>query len=433
MAQLAEKLQPWLATLDERPRGGSRWLQDLRDHAASRFVELGFPTVRDEEWRFTNVSPIASTEFKLAPVTKLAPEALGTFLWADAPFRLVVVNGRVAPELSRTSGIPAGMRFGSLATAATEHPDIVGRYLGKLADPDTRAFAALNTAFTNDGAYVYIPDGLIFEQPLQILFVSTGEGTAPTMSHPRALVVAGDRSQVQIVETYVSAPGQKHFTNAVTEIVAGENAVIDHYKIEEESIDAFHIASMHINAARSSNVSTHAFTLGGRIVRNDIIAVLDGEGAECTLNGLYVADGERLVDTHTTIDHAKAHCPSHEVYKGILGGRAACRLQRQDHRAHRRAEDRREADQSRAAALGQRDDQHQAAARDLCRRREVHARRGHRSARRRRDFLPPGSRPDLSRGARHADSRFCRRDPRSRQDRAAARGARSGALRTAGA
>jgi Fe-S cluster assembly protein SufD len=127
---------------------------------------------------------------------------------------------------------------------------------------------------------------------------------------------------LQIVETYVSAPGQKHFTNAVTEIVAGEGAVIDHYKVEEESVDAFHMASMHIHAARSSNVSTHAFTLGGRIVRNDIIAVLDGEGAECTLNGLYVADGERLVDTHTTIDHAKAHCPSHEIYKGILGGRA---------------------------------------------------------------------------------------------------------------
>ncbi len=142
------------------------------------------------------------------------------------------------------------------------------------------------------------------------------------MSHPRTLIVCGDRSQVQIVETYVSAPGQKHFTNAVTEIVAGENAVLDHYKVEEESIDAFHIASMHIHAARSSNVSTHAFTLGGRIVRNDIVAVLDGEGAECTLNGLYVADGERLVDTHTTIDHAKAHCPSHEIYKGILGGRA---------------------------------------------------------------------------------------------------------------
>ena len=322
MPQVAEKLQPWLAALDERPRGGARWLQDLRDHAASRFVELGFPSTRDEEWRFTNVSPIASTEFRLAPPSKLDPAVLGTFLWADAPFRLVIVNGRFAPELSRTSGLPTGFRFGSLAAAVTEQADVVGRYLGQLADPTARAFAALNTAFTHDGAYVYIPDGLVFEQPLQLLFVSTSDGPAASMSHPRTLIVAGDHSQVQVVETYVSTQGQKHFTNAVTEIVAGEYAVLDHYKVEEESVDAFHMASMHIHASRSSNVSTHAFTLGGRIVRNDIIAVLDGEGAECTLNGLYLADGERLVDTHTTIDHAKPHCPSHEVYKGILGGRA---------------------------------------------------------------------------------------------------------------
>jgi Fe-S cluster assembly protein SufD len=323
MAQVAEKLQPWLAALDERPRGGSRWLQDLRDHAASRFVELGFPTTRDEEWRFTNVSPIASTEFRLAPPSKLNAEMLDAFLYADAAFRLVVVNGRFSPELSRTSGLPAGLKFGSLATAVTEQADVVGRYLGQLADPNARAFAALNTAFTHDGAFIYIPDGLVCEQPLQILFVSTTDGAgAATMSHPRTLIVSGDHSQAQIVETYVSAKGQKHFTNAVTEVVAGEHAVLDHYKVEEESIDAFHIASMHIHASRSSTVSTHAFTLGGRIVRNDIVAVLDGEGAECTLNGLYLADGERLVDTHTTIDHAKAHCPSHEIYKGILGGRA---------------------------------------------------------------------------------------------------------------
>ena len=325
MAQVAEKLQPWLAALDERPRGGSRWLQDLRDHSASRFVELGFPTVRDEEWRFTNVSPIASTEFRTAPSAKLDAAVLDGFLYADAALRLVVVNGRFSPELSRSAGLPAGMKFGSLATAATDQADVVGRYLGQLADPTARAFAALNTAFTHDGAFVLVPDGLVFGKPLQILFVSVNDGSAsqaPTMSHPRTLIVAGDRSQVQIVETYVSAPGQKHFTNAVTEIVAGENAVIDHYKVGHESIDAFHIASMHIHAARSSNVSTHAFTLGGRIVRNDIVAVLDGEGAECTLNGLYLADGERLVDTHTTIDHAKPHCPSHEVYKGIIGGRA---------------------------------------------------------------------------------------------------------------
>ena len=320
MAQVADRLQPWLVTLDARPRGGSRWLQDLRDHAASRFVELGFPTVRDEEWRFTNVAPIASTEFRPAPAARIDADALDAFLYADAPFRLVIVNGRFSPELSRTSGLPTGMRFGSLATAATEHADVVGRYLGQVADANTRAFAALNTAFTHDGAYVFIPDGVVLEEPLQLLFVSAGDGV--TMSHPRALIVAGDRSQARIVETYVSAPGVKHFSNAVTEVVAGEGAVIDHYKVQEESVEAFHIASMHIHAARSSNVSTHAFTLGGRLVRNDIIAVLDGEGAEATLNGLYLADRERLIDNHTTIDHAKPHCPSHEIYKGILGGNA---------------------------------------------------------------------------------------------------------------
>jgi Fe-S cluster assembly protein SufD len=322
MAQLAEKLQPWLAALDERPRGGARWLQDLRDHAASRFVELGFPSVRDEEWRFTNVAPIAASEFRPAPAARLDAAALTTFLYADAPFRVVVVNGRFAPELARTSGLPKGVRFGSLAAAATEQADVVARYLGQLADATNRAFTALNTAFAHDGAYVYVSDGLVLEQPLQILYVSTDDGAQATMSHPRSLIVAGDRSQLQIVETYVSAAGQKHFTNAITEIVAGENAVVDHYKVQEESLDAFHIAGMHIHATRNSNVSTHGFTLGGRLVRNDIIAVLDGEGAEATLNGLYLADGDRLVDTHTTIDHAKAHCPSHEIYKGIIGGNA---------------------------------------------------------------------------------------------------------------
>jgi Fe-S cluster assembly protein SufD len=321
MAQVMETLQPWLAALDQRPRGGSRWLQDLRDRAASRFVAQGFPTVRDEEWRFTSVAPIASAEFAVAAALRTDADVLAQTLYADAPFRAVLVNGRFVPELSRTSGLPAGVRFGSLAAAMADHADVVGRYLGQLADPTNRPFAALNTAFVQDGAYLYVPDGLVIEQPLQLLFVSTGEA-GPAMSHPRTLIVAGDRTEVRIVETYASASEQTHFSNAVTELVAGEGSVIDHYKVGEESDATFHIASMHIHAARSSNVTTHALTLGGRLVRNDILAVLDGEGAECTLNGLYFADGERHVDTHTTIDHAKPHCPSHEVYKGILAGRA---------------------------------------------------------------------------------------------------------------
>ena len=320
MTQLADKLQPWIAAIEARPQGGPRWLQELRDRGAARFAALGFPTTRDEEWRFTSVATIASTEFRLAPAKRLDADGLNGFVYTDASHRIVFVDGHFAPELSRTAGLPTGTRFGSLAAAVIEDGDTVARYLGQLAEFGSRAFSALNTAFMDDGAFVQIPDGAVLEAPLQILFVSTGGSS--TMSHPRLLLIAGDRSQSRVVETYVGAPDLGYFTNAVTEVVLGENAVVDHYKVQEESTQAFHVASMHVHAARSSTFSSHSFTLGSKLTRNDVFAVLDGEGAECTLNGLYLADGNRLVDNHTTIDHAKAHCPSHEIYKGILGGKA---------------------------------------------------------------------------------------------------------------
>jgi Fe-S cluster assembly protein SufD len=325
MAHVAEKLQPWLDAVEQRPQGGPRWLQDLRDRAATRFAALGFPTARDEEWRFTSVAPIAAAEFRPAgaDAARATEAELAGYLYSDAALRIVIVNGQFAPELSRAADLPAGVRAGSLAGAVTEQADVVQRYLGQLADFGTRAFTALNTALASDGAYVHIADGVILEQPLHLLFVTTAPAAAgPIMSNARALIVAGDRSQSRIVETYVGPRGAVYFTNAVTEVFAGESAVVDHYKVQQESVEAFHVASMHVHAARSANLSSHSFSLGGKLVRNDASALLDGEGAECTLNGLYLADGDRLVDNHTTIDHAKAHCPSHEIYKGILGGRA---------------------------------------------------------------------------------------------------------------
>jgi Fe-S cluster assembly protein SufD len=325
MAQVIERIQPWLAAVEARPQGGPRWLQDLRERGAARFAALGFPTVRDEEWRFTNVAPIANAEFTpgTSEAVRLNEQTLAGFVYSDAPNRMVVINGRFAPELSRVESLPSGVRVGSLATAVTEHADVVSRYLGQLAEFGTKAFTALNTALAVDGIYVHIPDGVVLEQPLHLLFVSTqGNGSLPLMSNVRTLVVAGDRSQSRIVETYVGTAGAAYFTNAVTEVFAGEGAIVDHYKVQQESFEAFHVASMHIHASRSANVSSQSFSLGGKIVRNDVSSLLDGEGAECTLNGLYLADGDRLVDNHTAIDHAKAHCPSHEIYKGILGGKA---------------------------------------------------------------------------------------------------------------
>jgi Fe-S cluster assembly protein SufD len=321
MTQLAEKPATFAAALEKRPHGGPRWLDDLRGRGAARFAALGLPTVRDEEWRFTNVTALNSIDFALAGQISGAAERLNGFAYTGAPVRLVVVNGRFDTTLSRVKGLPAGVQAGSLAVALKDHADVVQRYFGQIADFTGRSFTALNTAFVQDGAFVYLPDGAIVDTPIHIVFVSGADGTT-VMAHPRTLIVAGANAQAQVIESYIGVSGETYFNNAVTEVFVGENAGIDHYKVQQESLDAFHIASLFAHTSRSSRFSSHSFALGGRIVRNDALAILDGEGGDCTLNGLYLADRERLIDNHTTIDHAKPHCGSHEVYKGILGGTA---------------------------------------------------------------------------------------------------------------
>jgi Fe-S cluster assembly protein SufD len=322
MTQVVDRLQPWIAAVERRPQGGPRWLQDVRGKAAARFAALGFPSVRDEEWRFTNVAPIASTDFQPASQVAVPVSEVDALPYGQLPFRIAIVNGRFSAELSRLAHLPTGVRAGSLAAAFTEHGDEVARYYAQAADYHSRSFVALNTALAGDGAYLFLPDGTVFEHPVEILFIAAGDSSAAEMIPARTLVVAGARSQIRIVESYATLREGTYFTNAVTEVFAGENAIVDHYKVQQEGLDAYHVATMQLDAQRSASVSSHSFSLGGKLVRNDANAVLDGEGAEVTLNGLYLADGDRLIDNHTTIDHARAHCPSHEIYKGILGGKA---------------------------------------------------------------------------------------------------------------
>jgi Fe-S cluster assembly protein SufD len=321
MTQVAEKPSVFAQALEKRPSGGPRWLDDLRTRGAARFAALGVPTVRDEEWRFTNVSALSSIEFARAGQISGAAERLNGFAYTDAAVRLVVVNGRFDTTLSRTKGLPAGVQAGSLSLALKDHADVVQRYFGQVADFTSRSFTALNTAFFDDGAFVYLPDGAVVDTPIHVIFVAGADGAA-VMAHPRTLIVAGANAQARVIESYIGASGETYFNNAVSEVFVGENASVDHYKVQQESLDAFHIGSLHVHTSRNSRFASHSFALGGRIVRNDALAILDGEGGDCTLNGLYLADRERLIDNHTTIDHAKPHCGSHEVYKGILGGTA---------------------------------------------------------------------------------------------------------------
>lgn len=300
---------------------GPSWLRDLRLSAASRFAEIGFPTRRDEEWRFTNVSPIVETPFTLADksLSKLTTSGLVPYLYEGMHgTQIVFVNGHFAAELSSAS-FPAGIVVSDLASAMDANPELIEKHLGRSAQFTTQSFVALNTAALQNGAFVHIGRGAVSEEPIHLLFVST-PNSGPTVSHPRTLIIAEENSQATIVESYTGVTDQVYFTNAVTEIVAAANSVIDHYKVQRESRKAFHIATMQLNLARSANFSSHSIALGGLLVRNEANAYLGGEGIECTLNGVYLGNDRQLIDNHTAIDHAMPHCNSHEIYKGILDG-----------------------------------------------------------------------------------------------------------------
>jgi Fe-S cluster assembly protein SufD len=313
-----ERLDPLVS------RDQPAWLSEVRRAAIAKFGELGFPTTRQEAWRFTSVTPVVERATSLASdgLTSVSRDFLGRMTFDGVSALVVVVNGRFVPQLSSLSGLPPGVVVSSLKTALQSQPDPLERYLTRVASYHTHAFAALNTAFLDDGAVVLIPAHSVLTAPIQVLFVSTGRPDSTAVSHPRLLLVAGEHSQVQIVERYAGAGDQPCFTNAVTEVVTEADAVVDHYRLQSEGAQAFHLGSVHLLAQRGSTFSSHSLTLGGSLVRNDVVATLAGEGIDCTLNGLYLVGGTSLVDNHTTIDHAMPHCGSHEVYKGILWGRA---------------------------------------------------------------------------------------------------------------
>jgi Fe-S cluster assembly protein SufD len=302
------------------------WMVRARRAALERFAAAGFPTTRDEEWRFTSVAPIADARFALAVNGASAVRAADLARLAfpgDLSASLVFVNGRLAPSLSTLGTLPSGVRVESFEQAVKSRSHVLEAHVASVA-AEGHPFTALNTAFLSDGALVHLPEAAVAPAPVHLLFLTTGEA-GDTMAHPRVLIVLSPSSQASIVESHAALSGRGSFTNAVTEIVAKENSILQHYKIQRDDAcggSSFHVGGVYVHAARDAKVTCHSITLGGSLVRNDTAVVLDGEGGHCTLNGLYVADRDRLVDNHTTIDHARPHCDSREVYRGILADRA---------------------------------------------------------------------------------------------------------------
>ena len=302
-----------------RGAASPQWLRDLRARGVARFQALGFPTVRQEDWRFTNVAPLTETAFRLGEAAPTNASQLAARVSIPAAgARLVILNGRFAPELSQVDGLPKGVVVGSLARhLAGDAPEAA--HLGQV-PWEQLPFVALNTAFLDDGAFIAVPANTVVEQPIQVVVINGGAGK--TMAHPRSLIVVGANSQVRVAQTFLGAAGECHFTNTVTEVSLGDNATLDLVTDQRETDTAFHVAAVLVHQQRSSTFRLRTVILGGKLLRNDVLAVLAGEGAHCALDGCYLVDGERLVDNHTTIDHATPHCTSHELYKGILDGRA---------------------------------------------------------------------------------------------------------------
>jgi Fe-S cluster assembly protein SufD len=246
--------------------------------------------------------------------------------WKDpVAARLVFINGHYSPQFSVYSNTALGIEVGSLAAALgsgkASAEGWLHTYLARSVDYRRHAFAALNTALWEDGAYVHVPKGVAIEQPIHLVFVSAA-GKEPLASFPRTLVVADRDTQATVIESYVGLNDRNSvsFSNSVSEVVAAENAVLHHYKLQAETPRAFHVGTLRVVQGRSAQFRSISVAAGGALVRNDINAVLDAEGAECTLDGLYVARGSQHVDNHTSIEHARPHCSSRQLYNGILDG-----------------------------------------------------------------------------------------------------------------
>ncbi len=302
--------------LDKAPS----WEFPIRKAALARFADLGFPTLQQEDWRFTNVSAIAHLPFKpvLQPSGALTANALTNLTWAKLPaHRIVFVNGHFAPHLSVLPKLATEVHISPLSHALAAEPHLLQNQLARYVRPDDNPFVALNTAFFRDGALIRVPAGKQVSSPIHIIYFSD-PAEPGQFTNCRNLVVVEKGAGATILETDAGKHGASYVSNCVTEVVLGERAVLEFSKFQDESLDAFHLSALHAQLARGCNFVFHSFAAGAKIARNNIKTVLAGEGIECVLNGLYLAKGDQIHDHFMIVEHAQPHCNSHEYFNGIL-------------------------------------------------------------------------------------------------------------------
>ncbi len=320
----APEAAPYLRAFESLEQNGYRqhpdWLQALRRDAMDAFTTLGFPTSRrgNEEWKYTDVRPIARAGFRLPTLQTDVDSSYVDSLTDPDWHRMVFVDGCFAPHLSSLSET---ITISNIADALDSYGPLIQQHLARHTNYKTHAFTALNTAFLHQGAFIHLRPDTMLESPLHLIYLS-GSGEAHTLSQPRNLAVIGRGSKATIVETYAGPPRTSYLSNAVSELVLEANATLDYYRIQQHGDQGFHVGTTQAVLDSGANFSSTTLDLGGDLVRNNLNALLDAPESSCTLNGLYLAGNSQKIDNQVIIDHAKPHTNSRELYKGILGGRA---------------------------------------------------------------------------------------------------------------
>jgi len=305
----------------EQDSAQPKWLMNIRKSGLARFSENGFPTLRDEDWKYTNIKAIAELPFK--PVTEL-PASLPTaadlekfhFLKASQTL-LVFVDGQFAPTLSKLPPAQKGVLITTIKEALTKMPELIEQKLSKLSTVDANGFTGLNTAYFEDGVFIHVAASQTVEQPVHALFISSGKEAGATAS-TRNFIVAENSSHVTYLENYVSLGEAATLSNAVSEFFVGDNAHVEHLKFQEQDTNSFHIAGLYSEIGRAARVWSHSIALGAALSRNNIRTRLNGPGLQAVLNGLYLTHGKQLADHHMFVEHAAPNCDSHEYFNGIL-------------------------------------------------------------------------------------------------------------------
>jgi len=312
-------LESLLQGQPQLPASPLAWLNQLRANAVDRVAALTVPTTRDEEWRFTDISPLTKQSFlPVRTASHLQAADVERFYLGEAVIRLVFVDGVYAPQLSSVAR-DLGVVVTNLSAAVSAHAAAIEPHLGRHTDFQDNVFAALNTAFLHDGALIVVPRNASVAVPVHLLFIATQKEAA---SYPRCLLVAESGSTVTVVEDYVALQEEAYFTNAVTEIALADNARVNHIRVQRDSGPAFHIANCAVSLAHASRYQSVSVALGARISRYNLNVLQAAEGAECAIDGLALIAERQLADTHTCIDHAKPHGTSRQLHKCIVGGAA---------------------------------------------------------------------------------------------------------------